>query len=194
MFCKLYTMKSIYSIFADILLFLIFVCILIIPSLTLLNLTPAVSSKKMRGEIAGVVDTQAQPLAQNATVFDKINISNDVVYSENLILLTSNIENDFTKEYTYKIIQLNSLDNETVKIGSYYSTSNKTGIINVKVSPPELSKQLLIQIQTDKYLKEFTTEKSETSLEISPSERSDIYLKITSLQDIRDLNFTINIY
>jgi len=187
-------MKSIYSIFADILLFLIFVCILIIPSLTLLNLTPAVSSKKMRGEIAGVVDTQAQPLAQNTTVFDKIKISNDVVYSENLILLTSNIENDFTKEYTYKIIQLNSLDNETIKIGSYYSTSHKTGIINVKVSPPELSKQLLIQIQTDKYLKEFTTEKSETSLEISPSERSDIYLKITSLQDIRDLNFTINIY
>lgn len=90
-------------------LFLIFVCILIIPSLTLLNLTPAVFSKKMRGEIAGVVDTQAQPLAQNATVFDKIKISNDVVYSENLILLTSNIENDFTKEYTYKIIQLNSL-------------------------------------------------------------------------------------
>lgn len=184
-------MKSIYSVFGDILLFLIFVCILVIPSLALINLTPAIASKKIDGEIAGVVDNAD---SNSSLVYQKVEVLGDFEYTENIIPLSDKTIDKYTKNYSFKISEMKTLAKEQVTLGKYKFEGNKEGKINIKITPSKVIDDLLFQVQTEKFIKEISSEINEVSIIVLPNESSEIKLNISALKDIRDLDFNVLVY
>jgi hypothetical protein len=184
-------MKSIYSIFGDILLFAIFVCILVIPSLTLINLTPIIVNNKAEGEIAGEVQNQKNKSIQT---YDKVEFSDEIKYSENIILNSKKSLDKSVKSYSFKLIQLDAFAKEKIDLGTFKSSGTKSSLISIKITPKEVSDYLTFEIITNKYIKEISGTENEVSLEIDPSEISNLIIQLTATEEIRNLDFKIDLF